>query len=424
MTASQSGGTGRQPLEDYLLRAEWDQNGFPTKADNTISFNDGNLTFSIQPTATDFDFYVEGVEFTSTGDTIIIADTLGIHAIYYDNTGTIQEIVNPAMAQIDDLILNKCLICILYWNVSDAEAIYVGEERHGKAMAPPTHAYLHSINGLAYLFGLGLNTLDVDGSGDDTTAAQFGVDAGGVTDEDLYASISAVVSTKGLPIYHMIGSTPERKRTVKAGFPVRTYDNTSSIRLAWNEFTGGSWQLSEVDNNDFVLCHVFATTEKDKPMIAIMGQNEYNTRNAARTGAETEIHSLILNDVLFPEIRPIATLIFQTSNGYDNDVKGRVVSTDDGADYIDWRNETITRTATSTTDHNSLAGLQGGTVGEYYHQTAAQAAAHGRVVTVGTSGADYTNFDDAINALNGDGGGTIHLLTDVTIVCENSNKDL
>ncbi len=48
-TTWQAGGGGG------VSRAEWDQNGFVNHTDSTMSFTDGSLTFSIQPTATSFD---------------------------------------------------------------------------------------------------------------------------------------------------------------------------------------------------------------------------------------------------------------------------------------------------------------------------------------------------------------------------------
>jgi len=340
-----------------VSQVDWNQNGFENQTDSTISFTDGTLTFSIQPTSTNFDYWVGGVKYTSTGDTKVITDTEGIWVFYYDSDGDIQAVNNPNGGQIDTVIRTCAIISIVYWDATNNEAIYVGEERHGKDMSPSTHAYLHFTEGLRYLSGLGLNTMDVDEDGDDNEHAQFGIDAGGVTDEDLYSSISAVASTTGLPIYYMLGSTPRWVKDDANGFACRTYDKTTADRLAFNEFTGGAWQLTEESNGDFVLYHVFATTEKDTPMISIMGQNGYATKNAAREGAETEIKSLVLNDIMFPEIRPIATIIYQTKLAYGNDVNARIVSTDEGDDYVDWRNESVSRAEISTSDHGSLTGL-------------------------------------------------------------------
>jgi hypothetical protein len=85
-------------------------------------------------------------------------------------------------------------------------AIYVGEERHGLTMDGVTHAYLHYVNGLAYLNGLALNSILADENGNVDTHAQFGVDAGAVADEDIYDAISAVLSTAGLNTFFMIGA--------------------------------------------------------------------------------------------------------------------------------------------------------------------------------------------------------------------------
>ena len=339
----------------YLSREEWEQNGFENLTDSTITFTDGSRTFSIQPTVTNFSYWIEGVKYTSTGDTKVIDNTEGLHVIYYDGS-TLSAVVNPTAAQVDSIIRTKAIVSIVYWDVSAAEGIYVGEERHGKTMSPSTHSYLHFIEGLRYISGLGLNTLSVDGTGV-TVDAQFGIDAGDVTDEDLYHSISAVTSTTGLPIYYMTGAGEDWNKHIESGFSVRTYDGTSATRLAYNQYTGGAWQLTEVPSNDFVLYHVFATTEKDNPMISIMGQDYYSNVTQARAGALVELQSLLILGTLSPELRPIATIIYQTNTAYANTVNAKVVSTSEGDDYIDWRNEAVTRVALTTSDHGDLTGL-------------------------------------------------------------------
>jgi hypothetical protein len=373
-------GTNLTELDAPTL-AEWCQNGFENTTDSTLAWTDSSpdRTLSIQPTSSSFNYWIAGVKYTSTGDTVQITDIEGIHGIYYDGS-TLTALANPTNAQFDSLIRTKSLVSILYWDTSASTAIYVGEERHGKIMTPSTHSYLHFINGLQYISGLGLNTLSADGTGV-TADAQFGIDAGAVTDEDLYQTISAVTSTTGLPIYYMLGASAEWQKYTESGFSVRTSDGTASTRLAWNEYTGGAWQLTEVGNNDFVLCHVFATTEKDNPMIAILGQGDYATKPAARNGAETEIRSLVLDDILFPEMHPIATVIFQTNTSYASAVNGKVVTTADGDNYVDWRSEVISRTELTTSNHNSLSGLQGGTTNEYYHLTSTEYSALGSSTT-------------------------------------------
>ncbi len=363
--------------EDYPARAEWGQNGFGDRSASTLTWtNTGpDRTISIQPVSGSFDYWIDGVKYTTTGDTRQIGTDEGIHVIYYDGD-VLTSVANPNAGQVDQVIRNNAIACIVYWDASTSTALYVGEERHGMSMSPDTHAWLHHTQGLQYLSGLGLNTMDVNGDGDDETAAQFGIDAGAVTDEDIYHPISAVLAATGCPIYYMLGASAEWQKETSAGYSIRTYNGADTTRMAYNQYTGGAWQLTEIANGDFGLCHIFATTEKDTPMISIMGQGDYANLASARSGAETEIHSLVLDDILFPEIKPVATVIFQTRDNYDNAVKSRVRSTDEGDDYVDWRHESVSRVALTTSDHENLSGLLGGAAAAHYHLTTAQ---HDRV---------------------------------------------
>lgn len=369
-----------------------------------ISFVDGTRTFSIAPKAgeSDFRFWDKGIEYVKTSqEDLIITDVEGVHVLYYDGA-TLTDAVNPSGYLMSTLVRQVPLVSIMYWNATDKELIYFGEERHGMQMDGSTHSYLHYTVGLAYLSGLGLNTLDVDQNGSLDAHAQFGVDAGGLNDEDIYISPSAVTSTTGLPIYYMLGAGPRWVRDINAGFSVRTYDGTTATRLAYNEYTGGAWQLTEESGGDFVLYHVFATTEIDSPMICIMGQNGYNNKSSARAGAAVEIRELILNDVMFPEIRPIATVIYQTKTTYANAVNARIVSTDEGEDYVDWRDEIISRVAVSTSDHGALSGLNDDDHGDYHNDA--------RAVTwlAANHETTYTHADIALNTTHRGSDGSDH----------------
>jgi len=333
-----------------------DRNGIVDTALSTISFDNPSYTFTIAPTGASFDYYAMGTKYTTTGDTKQIDNTKeGLHAIYYDGA-TLTETANPTNGEISAIIRTKALVCFLYWDVSASTAIYVGEERHGAVMSPSTHAYLHFTKGLAYIRGLGLNTFSLDGAGV-TADAQFGVDAGSVSDEDLYLTINAVASTTGLPIYYLTGAAGDLNRSVVAGFSARTFDGTSATRLAYNQYTGGAWQLSQVTSGNYVLYHIFATTEKDKPMISLMGQNIYTNKVDAKAGAITEVLSLSYGDLYLPEIRPIASVLYQTNLAYANAINARIVSVDGGVGFVDWRSESVSRVALTTSDHGSLTGL-------------------------------------------------------------------
>jgi len=349
----------------------WKQNGFINRTDSEFTFTDATRVFSIQPVAGKnyFEYLIDGVSYKCAGATLTIADVDGLHVIYFDGD-TLTEAVNPTMNGFHNIIMNGALVSMIMWDEDNSTAIYIGEERHGATMAAMTHSYLHFKNGLVYDQGLGLNNMSVDENGSQDAHAQFGIDAGVVYDEDLRFGIDAVSSTTGLPIYYMLGNKKWRKKVVN-GFSVYNADSPTG-RLYYNENNSGNWQLTEVPEGDFVLYHVFATTDRNHPMVVIMGQETYSSKRKARAGAKVEVESLVLQRVLFPEARPIATVIFQTDKDYTNSVKARIVSTDTGDNYIDWRNEVISRVAVTTTDHNALSGQQGGDLGEYFHLTESQ----------------------------------------------------
>jgi hypothetical protein len=110
-------------------------------------------------------------------------------------------------------------------------------------------------------------------------------------------------------------------------------------RVAYNLLSGGSWSLAEVDNNKFVLVHVFATNDIEFPFIAILGQTQYNDKTSARDGAISEIKGL--SGLPVAEFCPVGSVIIQTSNAYSNTPKAQIVSTASGADYEDHRGEML-----------------------------------------------------------------------------------
>ena len=232
-----------------------------------------------------------------------------------------------------------------------------------------THYYLHTYSGTRWKSGSALNSLLTEESGDLDAHAQFGVDAGMITDEDIQLSLSSILSTVGLPIYYKSGAGGLWRREFNPGFGLLT---AGTGRLAWNELTGGAWQKTEVDNNRYALIHVWAVNDTTYPYIAVMGQDTYLSQNSAAEGARTELGALILAGLPFIEFRVVATIIFQTSDGYANSVKSRTREVEAGIDYIDWRTLSLGSVVGPVSDHNDLSGLQGGQTGEYYHLTAAE----------------------------------------------------
>ncbi len=336
-----------------ITASEWLQNGIFDKAESTLAFVDGSRVFTINRTGASFDYFVQGVKYTVTTDdvagvnTVTLTDTEGIWVIYYDGA-TLTALNSPSHSQFESVIMTKCIVAIVYYDATNNKGILY-EERHGFGMSPWTHRYLHETVGFAYQSGLGLGDFVISDGADDEDA-QFSIAAGECYDEDNAISFNAINSTTAVNVFYRDGTNWRwRKQT---GFKCITYDGTSSTRLAYDN----AGTLTEVSNRDFVLVHPVTTTDYGRDPSVILGQAEYATRSAARDGAETEISNLLLGGLPSAEMKPIGSVIFQTSDSYANAVKARVIETDSGDNYIDWRGSTLAQ-GVAAADHGSLGGL-------------------------------------------------------------------
>jgi hypothetical protein len=350
------------PKSTELTVEVTDTNGFPpTQRTNTLlSFVDNGGTpetsriFTIAATSYPFHYYDEGIKYEKEGpESIQITDVEGIHVLYYEDS-VLSTIANPNDGQIDTLIRTACLIAYVYWDADNNVHTYFGDERHGISMAPDTHTYLHFTRGAQYLYGLGLGNILADENGSLSSHAQFSIEGGLTVDEDITTTLSAIASTVGLPIYYLSGANAAMRRTTQAGFSVKT---TGTGRLAYNQWTGATWQLTEVTDGKYVLCHVLSVNglAGTDQQIAIIGQAEYATSADARAAASTEIASVVTR-FPFQETIAVATIIFQTKDSYTNSINARIISTAEGTDYINWLTTELS-TGSAPTSHSNLTNL-------------------------------------------------------------------
>jgi len=343
--------------------------GFVDGSTQTSTFIGGTTRqYTISATGSEFNVYVQSVKYTKTTDNITITDTDGLHLIYYNNSGELAVTENPTVCGIKDVMTNYAICAYIIWDASGNQSIYFSKDNafHLSQMDNSTLFYIHSTIGSTYAFGMEIEDINTNEDGDVNTDAQFGVAAGGYHNEDICIQTAAISYTIGLPIFYLDGPDPGvlRKATV-SGFSILNDDGLGGgdERVLYNQFTGGNWTQTEVTDKDFVLYHIFATTDPTMPYISIQGQNEYSNASDARSGATTEINSLHINEIysyLVNEMIPIATVIFQTNDTYLNDVKARIRDTINNEDYVDWRQIQILPNGISgITDHGYLDGLSG-----------------------------------------------------------------
>lgn len=324
--------------------------GFIDRTSSTISFSDITREFTIAPTATSYDVYVQGDKFTkSTSLTITLDNLSGNHYIYFNSLGNLAstQVINS------DLFQNNALVSVVYWNADTSSHSYFAEERHGLTMDGATHSYLHTVFGARYLSGLALQGFTVDGNGNSDTHAQFTSDSGSIRDEDLLITMG---SQSQIPVLYRQGLLWRKKAA--DSFPI-IYSGTAgytgaSGRLPYNEFTGGAWQLTEVANNGFVLVHFFGTNDRETPVVAIQGIATYGNVTAARLAASSEITSL--SGLPFAEFVAIGSVVFESADGYTN-IPQAIVRSVNGGDYVDFRGTQLYTPAGEPSTHSLLSNL-------------------------------------------------------------------
>lgn len=316
----------------------------------TMTFTDGTRTFSIQPTGTSFSYWISGQKYTTTGDTKQITDVEGMHYLYYD-ANTLTETTTFSIA----LLKDYAYCAFVYWDTSTSKHLILGDERHD-FMPYHNHFLIHSTYGTQFNSGLALSGLSTEQDGSLNAHAEIGVEAGSIIDEDLTHSITAKTkSSYNYYIFYKTGAGGDWNAPSSDTAPVLT---TGTGRLAYNQWTGATWQLTEVGNAKFALYHIVATNSytADRSVISIMGETEYNDIISARTGASDEVNTIITAGLPFEEFIFLGTVLYQTSDAYGNSWKSRLRDVDTGVSYIDWRQRNL-NPSQSPASHTNLSNL-------------------------------------------------------------------
>lgn len=326
--------------------------GFPNRTDSLVTFDNSTRTLTIAPVGASYEIFYQGTSITKTSpESYSWPDIEGLRLIYFDASGVLTSTQNPDT--ITSVFSGEGVaVAAIYWDAVNNVTLRRIEERHSTSLSGSTHSYLHRYFGTAYESGGALSGFSiVAGSPSTAAATQFAVDNTVVADEDIRVAISTglpqtLTPVAQIPIFYLTGTGVWRKKSADA-YPL-LYSGTAgyvgaSGRLPWNQLSGGNWSLAEVGNNNFVLMHYFATTDLVEPIIGVVGQNTYTSIALARAGATTEINTILgLASLLSTEKRALGTVIYQSASVYTNAPKAKVVVTDTGANYIDWRATTFT----------------------------------------------------------------------------------
>ncbi len=351
----------------YIYNNQKDPTGFPDRTTSVVSVDNGTRTFSIAPVGVSYEYLFFGKKvLKSAPDSIVFSNVEGLHFIYFNSLGVLQETIAPSM---EELIINNVFVAAVYWDVTNQQAIMIADERHG-LMDARTHLHLHNSIGTQWYSGgtLGAFTiLPLATAGSLPAHAQFDLNTIVYADEDIIFTITDgspqdISPILRCPIFYRSGTGVWRKKNTDA-YPL-IYSGTAgytgaSGRIPWNRLNAGVWDLLEVTEGNYVLMHYFGTNNKDEPIVGIQGQAEYTTQALAQSGATQEMNNLMgTSGLLGPEFVQIGTVIYRSGSAYSNIPKAKVVLTGDGGNYVDFRGKASgPGSGVSISEHSNLTGL-------------------------------------------------------------------
>jgi len=265
-------------------------------ADGVTALADRTLAQYHSAAETQFSFWYQGTlhEITDLKTIEIPDDSLGNY-VHYDAFGTLQ-----VATSLHDMIVDHTLLAEINNNATTGQHIYFADERHGIVMDGQTHLNIHSQRGFGWVNGLDVTGLVNNGS----TFTE--IESGRCGDEDIPMSFAAVSTA---PFLHRAGAD--------GAWVLEPATNTLGHfvggKVQWNEWTGATWQLSEIDS-DYVIMTTFATNNKQYPIMRVIGQYLHPDRGTAREHLASNVWELQMNGLPSPEMRAIFSVIIHIEN--------------------------------------------------------------------------------------------------------------
>jgi hypothetical protein len=390
--------------------------GFVNRLDSILSFNDSTRTFTIQPSGSSYDVYIEGVKFTKTApETVVIGSGTALNYLHFDVAT--KQLHNKTTAFNFDIDVP---IAYIHWNGDINQSTFFGEERHGIRMDSSTHKWIHNTFGMQYINGLSIGNYVLEGNGTSNSHAQMSISDGTLYQEDIVINImdgdNGVEFTQQLsptgyfPVYYHSGITGQWVRDSGTPYPVK-YNAT---RALYNSHSGGTWSVINVPNNRYFAMWLVATNDINDPILSIMGQREDSSLGGAENNNNwTDID---LTNIPANELRPLYRLIFLTNNTFTNTPKSSLYS------ILDLRRSVLTTTyGVPQNDHGNLFGLGDDDHAQYVHINEARTISanhtftNGLTINNGLLSATSGNFTSlSVNNTGVSLSGHTHLNTDIT----------
>ena len=326
--------------------------GHENKADSVISFNEGTRTFSIAPVSGSYTVWCAGKRYVKTGtETVQIPDTSGLYYIYFNSSGVLAYRTSYFVWDTDTPT------AYIYWNEVDNKAYFFADERHGITLDWATHEYLHRTRGAVIANGFGVSNYSIDGNGSSDDHAKFDLAGGTFFDEDLQVDIThsatptantweqVLEGNAEIPVFYKLNSHWVKDAATEFAF------KQGASRPQYNSYSAPNWSTTDIDNNKFAISWIIATNNLNEPVIAIMGQDSYNTIGEAEAAVWEDLN---LDGFPIVEFRPLHKVVFQGTDSFANSVNAAIRG------IYDLRRVSSNGSAipsTPVSDHGSMTGL-------------------------------------------------------------------
>lgn len=199
---------------------------------------------------------------------------------------------------------------------------------------------------------------------------EFGVSSGVIFDEDLDHNINKI--NKGESKFVVLYREGSDGRWLHDGITSVAFKNIPGGRVAWNEYSGGIWQQTEVSDNEYTIVHIFATNDTEYPIVGVQSQTTFSTLEDSRSNITNDINNIATGDMPFEEFLAVGSIIIRTSDSISNSYYASFVYLD--AEHTEiWQDfrgiKGLSTGGVSITDHGNLSGLSDDDHIQYFNQT-------------------------------------------------------
>lgn len=334
------------PLVAELTEESVTLTGWSIYSAANVDFNETTRVVTVSPKIgqSSYYWYSGGRKHISTGDSITIPDEVGAFLVYYEGD-TLNYKKDPTLEERELLDLCCAEIATVFWRGAASNINYASDERQYAFMSTSTRAYLKTVFGLKYISGINPNNFTI-GDGSLDSHSKFDISSGRLD----YATLKVITPSKttGIDVYYKDGTGDTAWTTdTLAGY---SYLIGPNGRALINNLVGDTGSTSEVGNNNYSMMHIIAinTTNDDRKIIAMMGVGEYTSVSAAQSAVSEEFATIKANAWETMSFSPIVSVILQSSTTYTSTNKVRIVQTIDGANFIDWRQSSISGSGVAT----------------------------------------------------------------------------